>query len=300
MICLLCNKEFGNKNGLAKHLSKTHKVSSEEYTYKYLYLENIPNCKCGCGEKVSYCREVPFTYREFSAPGHYVYYNPEVWGDKSDPDRLKKGAASFKEKYARGEITHWSKGKSKENNSTLKKYSELFKRENSPDRANKISESLKGKSKSKDHVNKWKSSMKVHWESDNYKNKLRDSRMDYLINNHRHYNSKLEDIFESKYLSKSSISYVKNYYVKDIIRFYDFYISSLNILIEVDGDFWHCNPKVYPDPLYPVQIKNKEVDKIKNDWAINNNVLLLRYWEYDIYNNESIIIESLKKHQILL
>lgn len=299
MECMICKKVFDNKNGLSNHVTRTHKIKVKDYTLQYLHNNTVPVCACGCGTPTKYNPEVPYTYRMY-APGHYAYHYPDVWGDKSDPVRLSKGAAKYKERYAKGEIKHWSKGQTKDTNDTLKKYSELFKKENSPERAGNISKNLKGKKKSPKHIENWKNEMKKHWESDDYKNKLRDARMDYLINNHKHYNSKLEDIFESKYLSKSSIYYLKNYYVKDIIRFYDFYIPSLNIIIEVDGDFWHCNPEVYPDPIYPAQIKNKEVDVIKNDWAKNNNVLLLRYWEYDIHNNDSIIIESLKKHQILI
>lgn len=299
MECLICNKVYNNKNGLAKHITKTHKISSEEYTFKYLYFESIPKCKCGCGEIVSYCKEVPFTYREFSAPGHYVYYNPDIWGDKADPERLAKGAATYKKMYAEGQIKHWSKGETKETNDTLKKYSELFKKENSPERADKISKKLKGKKKSPEHTVSWKAQMSKHWESDDFKNKLRSSRMEYLINTHKQYTSNLEEYFKSCYLILTKFKFVRNYYAKEINRFYDFYIPSLNIIIETDGDFWHCNPKKYPAPKYNAQFKNIEVDKIKNDWAKENNVTLLRFWEDDIHNNQEHILKVLKEHKII-
>lgn len=299
MECLICNKVYKNKRALATHLYHTHKISSEEYTFKYIYSESIPKCKCGCGETVSYCKEVPFTYREFSAPGHYVYYNPDIWGDKSNPERVAKGAATYKKMYAEGQIKHWSKGETKETNDTLKKYSELFKKENNPERADKISKKLKGKKKSAEHVVSWKSEMNKHWESEDYRKKLSDSRFRYLINSHKHYTSKLESYFEEIFLKNNKVNYVKPFYVKELKKFYDFYIPSLNIIIETDGDFWHCNPKKFPDVTYKCQKENLIVDKTKNDWAKKNNITLLRFWEDDIYNNESMIMESLKKYCII-
>lgn len=54
--------------------------------------------------------------------------------------------------------------------------------------------------------------------------------------------SKLETNI-SEVLNDLSISYTTQYPLKG--KLFDFRISNTNILIEVNGDYWHCNPKKY-------------------------------------------------------
>lgn len=293
MQCIICKKVFKNKNGLSKHISRTHKLKIEEYTLKYIHDDIIPVCACGCGVAVKYNTEIPYTYRTY-ASGHYVYHHPEIWGDKSDPIRLAKGAKTYKKKYANGEIQHWSKGQTKENNSKLKNASELLKKENSPDRAKNISKKLKGVKKSEEHIANWKAKMQEHWDSSEFRNKLSNSHINHLINNHKHYTSKLETYFEENFLKPHNIIYSKFYYAAGIKKFYDFYISSLNLIIETDGDYWHCNPETFPDAISKAQKRNKEIDIVKNNWCKNNDIQLIRIWEADIYNRKEDVMKRLK------
>lgn len=50
--------------------------------------------------------------------------------------------------------------------------------------------------------------------------------------------SKLEDRFAKEFLDKLGIKYVTQYYAKEIKRYYDVFIPSHRILIEIDGDYW--------------------------------------------------------------
>src|SRR5690606_2887028 len=111
----------------------------------------------------------------------------------------------------------------------------------------------------------------------------------------KHYTSKLEKTFEN-ILTILEIKYEKFYYAKSIKAFYDFYLPDYNILIEVDGDFWHCNPLKYSEPKFPSQVKNLERDKQKNEWASQNNIKLLRFWENDINNNITKVKQVLKEN----
>ena len=54
--------------------------------------------------------------------------------------------------------------------------------------------------------------------------------------------SKLEELFANDFLKKNDIKYIYQFEAKDIHRYYDFYLPDRNTLIEVDGDYWHCNP----------------------------------------------------------
>jgi very-short-patch-repair endonuclease len=69
-------------------------------------------------------------------------------------------------------------------------------------------------------------------------------------------------------------------------KIYDFYIPSKNMMVEVDGDYWHANPLIYEGKeLNKTQIRNVKNDKFKDILAKGNGFLLERVWEYDLKNN---------------
>ena len=106
--------------------------------------------------------------------------------------------------------------------------------------------------------------------------------------------SKLETIFETDILKKLKVQYQKQFYAKDIKRYYDFYIPELNVLIEVDGDYYHSYGKIYEE-MTPMQKKNHRVDEIKNEWAALHGYALIRIWEHDIRNNPYKVLEFLRE-----
>lgn len=115
--------------------------------------------------------------------------------------------------------------------------------------------------------------------------------------NHPKYGtSKLEQDFAINFLDKLGIEYVYQYEAKDIKRYYDFYLPKHKILIEVDGGFYHADPRVVDqNKLNAMQKHNKRVDEIKNRWASLNGIPLIRIWEYDIRNNPDMVMKMLKE-----
>lgn len=81
--------------------------------------------------------------------------------------------------------------------------------------------------------------------------------------------------------------------------YFDFLIKKKRILIEVDGDFHHCNPKIYSEAKYPIQQQSVKNDIRKNGIASKNRYKLLRFWEMDINNNPEEIKNILKKEILL-
>jgi len=74
----------------------------------------------------------------------------------------------------------------------------------------------------------------------------------------------------------------------------DFHLLDTNRLIEVDGDYWHGNPKKF-STLNKIQLKQKERD-IKNDRvAKEKGFVILRFWENDILNNKEFVITKLSE-----
>lgn len=66
---------------------------------------------------------------------------------------------------------------------------------------------------------------------------------------------------------------------------FDFRVN--NVLIEVQGDFFHCNPDTrHKEPQSEIQKKNVLRDVRKKAVATSSNFVLLELWENDILNNE--------------
>jgi len=104
--------------------------------------------------------------------------------------------------------------------------------------------------------------------------------------------SKLEVMFESDFLKKLGVRYERQFYAKDIKRYYDFYLPDYGALIEIDGDYYHAYGKVYED-MNPMQKRNRRVDEIKNEWAALHGIPLIRIWEHDIRNNPTKVLNFL-------
>lgn len=80
---------------------------------------------------------------------------------------------------------------------------------------------------------------------------------------------------------------------------YDFIIHKKRILIEVQGDYWHGNPKLFSNDgrnntriLNETQKKKMETDIKKKMFAESKNFKVLYIWESDINNND---FESLRE-----
>jgi very-short-patch-repair endonuclease len=67
-------------------------------------------------------------------------------------------------------------------------------------------------------------------------------------------------------------------------KIYDFFIPSKNILIEVDGDYWHAKDKELKD-MSLMQKKTFYNDIKKNAIAKNNGFDIERVWEKDLKEN---------------
>jgi G:T-mismatch repair DNA endonuclease (very short patch repair protein) len=81
----------------------------------------------------------------------------------------------------------------------------------------------------------------------------------------------------------------------------DIYIPKLNLIIEFNGDYWHCNPNKY-DKNYFHQVKGVtaeklwEYDKNKVDIILNNGYNLEVVWESDYKLDKTIINKLIKKY----
>ena len=108
--------------------------------------------------------------------------------------------------------------------------------------------------------------------------------------------SKLEQDFARDFLDKLGAKYIWQFEAKDIGRFYDFYLPEHNLIIEVDGSWFHSDPRlVKEEEMNPMQKRNKRVDEYKNRWALAHGIPILRVWEKDIREQPIKVLKELKK-----
>lgn len=79
---------------------------------------------------------------------------------------------------------------------------------------------------------------------------------------------------------------------------FDFKIRGKKIIIETDGDYWHCNENKGFTPKYAAQRQNIINDLIKNEVARDKGYMLLRFWEHEVHENKEkvkrILLETIK------
>lgn len=78
---------------------------------------------------------------------------------------------------------------------------------------------------------------------------------------------------------------------------YDFGNKQSKTLIEVNGDYWHANPRFYGEGLRQIndtQLLKIARDKEKKEFAITHGYNLLTVWEYDLYHCPNEVLERVK------
>ena len=276
--CTDCNIEFKSYKGLQAHNSKTHKIQGVDTHVNFYYNGEWPLCKCGCMEKLNFQGGKFGDYIR----GHAAKINGGFYSEKG----LEKSAETRREQFASGERTQWNKGVSK----TEVQMKACIEAAQKPDRRKKISEKLTGKKKSPEHIAKIKADRQKYWSNQENRDAQRVRRSKYMSAHLIKNKTKLEKEFQT-ILNSLGVSYIFQYAVNGYN--YDFYIPDKNILIEVDGDWWHCNPKLNIQPAYESQKHTIEHDLIKNKIALDNGYQLLRFWEQDITSNRFEVIANL-------
>lgn len=288
--CKICEVEFDTIDSLRRHNSQKHNIKAEQIYIDYVLNGVEPTCKCGCGEKPKYLG-IDTGYREYIR-GHAARINNN-WGHNSDA--VKKSHDTQKKMYESGELTIWNKGLTMDDERVKNNIEKIM---SNPNRGKNISKKLKGIAKSEDHKEKIKIAANVRWSDENEREKQSHRLISRLIkNNYRNKKTKLEIKFQSILESLGFIEKIDFRYQKQISSaIFDFYFEDKNLLIEVDGDFHHCNPNsIHSIPKYDIQLKTISNDIRKNRIADNKKIKLLRFWELDINNNLDSVIEILKK-----
>jgi hypothetical protein len=139
----------------------------------------------------------------------------------------------------------------------------------------------------KERQKRWIKSLKKNFNKNGFTNMFQ-SKLGNLI---------ITDI--SKKLNITNINEHVEYYIHDYDYdrgfIYDFVYN--NKIIEINGDYWHCNPKLYSADFYNSSKKKTaqelwDIDKRKKEIAELNGFKLLVIWESDYNMNPE---ETIKK-----
>ena len=292
-ICKICKKECEGINSLRSHSIQKHNVTSEEIYLNYILNGVKPKCECGCGETTNFI-SVGKGYSKFiqshhnRVPGKNNYHK--------DPKTHQKAIDTQKKNWKDGKYVGWWENKT--TNTLIKIEGIKEKLRNNKERGDKISKKLKGIPKSEESKIKNSISQKKRY-NDNPKLRKDASnrRVTWLKSKLSNKKTKLETKFELL-LNLIGIEFEFQFEFKK--RLFDFKIKHKNILIEVDGDFYHCNPDTkHSEVLYETQKLTKKNDLFKNELCKNHDMILLRYWEKDINERPEWVISELKKELYL-
>ena len=285
--CDICEKVFDSLWGLSSHNVKKHDIKPQETFIKH-NLEGIsPKCNCGCGETPSFLG-IKKGFRDF-IHGHASRINNN-WGHNTDAQ--KKSKDTQRRLYGSGELVIWNKGLTKDDDKRLD-YGEKI--SNNLERNKKISEYRKGRKRPQHVLDSLYKGMREYWSKEENREKQRKKRVKYLKD--YQYNNKT--ILESRFgdlLESIGVDFIFQYTICGFN--FDYYLPKYDLVIEVDGDFYHCNPIKYPNgPIYETQKTTIKNDDKKNKICESSNGLtLLRFWETDINDKPEWVIGELKRH----
>jgi len=282
--------EFGATTvvGIRRHYNRAHNYNSEQFYIEYILDGIRPTCKCGCGEHTTF---------QGTTKGYSDYVRGHIsrvknnWGHNQAAKT--KSVETRREQYATGNRKQWNDGLSWNAAYSKETQEKMMASLKTPERGYKISTKLKGIKKSEEHKKKITNHWQEYWSKDENRDAQRVRHVKWMQISQCGKESKLETLFKSL-LDALKIEYDFQYNCGGFL--YDFRLLNTNILIEVDGDFHHCNPNTYSEPSYEIQKHTIEHDKIKNETACSNNFILLRFWENDIKKHPAKVIKILLKN----
>ena len=270
-ICVYYTFSFKN------HIESEHKITVTEYFEKNVGL-NRPFCKCGiCGKQVDIkLKGANFYWKQLNCGRND---GVKKWSEEAKISRKGSGNPMFNK-------IPWNEGLTKETNESIKN----------------MAENQKGKIISDEHKKKisqaWKDGRITAGHntphSEATKELIRQKTFEQMKRGcFTQLKSKCH-IVMSQILDSLNIKYDEEK-VAGVFSF-DFYLTDYDLYIEVDGDYFHSNPIMYPNgPVTKTQKINWFRDLKKNSFCQKEGMRLYRFWENDILNQYEKTKERIKE-----
>jgi len=110
-------------------------------------------------------------------------------------------------------------------------------------------------------------------------------------------------------IKKFGVPFIHQYPIRDVVTgrwaaCVDFFISKFNLAIEVNGTFWHADPRFYnPNHLHKSQMRTRQRYQAKLILLDKHKISLVEIWEYDIRKDATkAVVDALKgkiPHQLI-
>jgi len=97
----------------------------------------------------------------------------------------------------------------------------------------------------------------------------------------------------ANFLNDNQVEFIPQYSIGRMTA--DFYIPSINLVIETNGDFWHANPSIYADieSLHPIQRRAIEKDARKMRQLRDKGYDVFILWENDLKTKQDEVLSGL-------
>lgn len=257
------------------HLLKDHQQSLSEY---FVRLYTQPVCKCGvCNQRV----DISIKGSNFEWRNYMCGRNPGTlaWSERAKKSRCGTGNPMY--------------GRASWNNGLTKETSDIMLSNSKKLTGRKISDGSKAKMSDAAKIRL------VHGHtgclhSEASKQKIREATLRRIKNGDFKQLSSKPHLAMKAILEEMGLVYEEEYRIAHWS--FDFRLEA-GILIEVDGDYFHSNPKIYTNgPKSNTQKINHSRDIRKNQFCKDNNLPLLRFWECDILSTPDKIKQEIECH----
>ena len=282
VICQICNTEisFGR---IKRHIKVNHKeILIEDYIQKYYQTLPLHQPCVICNKNIVY------KYQTCSKECHGKLTSLKLKGQlkpENFMDENHKNKLSVKQKE------NWKEGKTigftgYTHTEEVKQIQRETIRKIKPHKG--FPQTDYQKQQARNSINK---RIKEGWKPYTLTNPHTPEIIEKIIKNGRKYMNKLEEKV-SKILEENNIKYTYNFFLnnKVICKQYDFKIG--NILLEIDGDYWHGGPGVKTHHFSASQTQQN--DLLKNQLAEELGYKLVRVWESEFKLNPNTILERIK------
>lgn len=260
------------KNNVTRKRDRCKSLKIEKVGEKYITKRTCPNCKKETDVTTTHptttCRNYFKALKENSVCKKCL---SDVMGGEGNPFYGKKHSRETKEQISKSRI-----GKAIGKNNSM---------------ANP------------EHKEKAKKNLKKKWESGSLEY-VRKIMSDKLKETRRL--GKIKSVIRSKTEKQivnemKKLGYIVKHSHKVDTKICDIFLPQLNLIIEYNGDYWHCNPNKYSKEYFH-QVKGMtaeqlwEYDKNKIDLIKNKGYNLEVVWESDYKSDKTIINNLIKKY----
>jgi DNA mismatch endonuclease, patch repair protein len=109
----------------------------------------------------------------------------------------------------------------------------------------------------------------------------------------------IPELFVMNELKRRKIYFARH--VNKIFGKPDIVFRRRKVIVFIDSDFWHCNPKIFIMPTTNVEYWKKEIQKNLERDKLVNKILkkegwrVIRFWESDIKKDKNKIVDKIIK-----